>query len=86
MKHGSITHEGAAPDFFKGAFLVSATLRDGLIEEITIPSEACSDLTVDLPWDAGTLAVDESAPVDLTRGTAHLTSKPGQTFVLRPAG
>ncbi|MFC5266739.1 glycoside hydrolase N-terminal domain-containing protein [Kribbella qitaiheensis] len=65
-----------------GAFLVSATLRDGQIEEIRILSETGSDLSVDLPWPGG--AVDETTSRQLPAGIIRLPTAPGQTVVLHP--
>lgn len=65
-----------------GAFLVSAKLRGGQIEEIRILSETGSDLVVDLPWPGG--AVDETTSRQLPAGITRLPTAPGQTVVLHP--
>ncbi|HET6294388.1 MAG TPA: hypothetical protein VFG33_13480 [Kribbella sp.] len=72
-----------------GAFLVSATLRDGVIEELRILSETGADLQLELPWPEGALvSTDGSTPETLRPGIAQLKTEPGQTFVLQrcPAG
>lgn len=70
----------------EGAFLVSATLRDGEIEEVTIVSEKGRDLTQSNPWDGQVVEITRpDGKTQLAEGKLiYLQTEPGGTYRFRP--
>jgi hypothetical protein len=64
-----------------GAFLVSASRRAGVVEEVTVLSETGSDLRLELPWPEGALLTVDGSAEKVGPGTTRLTTRPGQSLV-----
>jgi alpha-L-fucosidase 2 len=64
-----------------GAFLVSASRRAGVVEEVTVLSETGSDLRLELPWPDGALLTVDGSAEKVGPGTTRLTTRPGQSLV-----
>ena len=67
-----------------GAFLVSASRRAGVVEEIRILSDTGSDLQLEIPWPDGALLTTSESTEKVEPGTTRMTTEPGQSLVFTP--
>jgi hypothetical protein len=67
-----------------GAFLVSASRRAGVVEEIGILSETGSGLQLEIPWPGGALLTTAGSTEKVEPGTTRLTTEAGQSLVFTP--
>jgi alpha-L-fucosidase 2 len=74
----------------EGAFLVSAEMKNGVIGDVSIRSEAGKPCTAANPWPEKPLAVtdENGAPVNTSKTGKQFTfaTKPGKIYTLKPAG
>lgn len=67
-----------------GAFLVSATLKNGKVEEIRVTSEAGGVLKMILPWpNGGTVASTSAGKKSLSSSSVELQTTKGETIVFQ---
>lgn len=69
-----------------GAFLVSASCRDGMVRDVRVLSEAGSLLRVVNPWDTTVRVASGERASTLTGKVLELPTRPGETITLAPAG
>ncbi len=67
-----------------GAFLVSATLKNGKINEVQITSEVGGPLKIILPWTRGGTITGPGGKKPLTSNAINLQTSKGEKFVFRP--
>ncbi|HEX7410907.1 MAG TPA: glycoside hydrolase N-terminal domain-containing protein [Bacteroidales bacterium] len=67
-----------------GAFLVSASLKDGKVNEIEITSEAGGILQLILPWSKGGTIKSNSGVQTLKSGTLKIATIKGEIILLKP--
>ena len=69
----------------EGAFLVSATLRDGEIGEVTLLSEQGAPLTMLNPWPGQDVEITASGGKKQLAGgpVLHLETSPGSTYLFK---
>ena len=67
-----------------GAFLVSAVLKDGEVEEIEILSEAGSTLKVILPWEGGGTITNRKGKSSISDKMLELETERGERILIRP--
>ncbi len=67
-----------------GAFLVSASLKNGLTEKVEIFSEAGGLLKIILPWKSGGSVTNGSGQKLLQSNVVEMQTKKGETIVFRP--
>ncbi len=67
-----------------GAFLVSAAVRDGVVEWIEITSEQGGPLRVHIPWSSGAPAQRQGSMSVVTDALATWETVAGETLLLMP--
>lgn len=67
-----------------GAFLVSASLKDELISEIKIFSEAGMPLKIELPWDKVTVIENNKGRTETNKKLLEIPTLAGETILLKP--
>ena len=67
-----------------GAFLVSASLKNGKVNEIKVTSEVGGPLKLILPWKNGGTASTQSGKKKLTSPTVEILMEKGKTIVFQP--
>ena len=65
----------------KGAFLVSATLKNGKAGEIRILSEAGSPLKIILPWESGAVMKSNKGMTKLSNNIVEVETEKGELLV-----
>jgi hypothetical protein len=66
-----------------GAFLVSASLKGGKVEEITIISEAGGILKIILPWDKGGTMINREGTIVLKSNNVNIKTEKGEKIIFR---
>jgi len=66
-----------------GAFTVSASIIDDVVDYIQVESEKGSRLTIDLPWETAVVRVDGGAPRCINGGRVTLHTSPGEVFYFK---
>lgn len=67
-----------------GAFLISATLKNGKVEEVKVISEIGSTLKMILPWVNGGTVYIAGSKKFLTSSTIEMKTQKGQTLIFKP--
>jgi hypothetical protein len=67
-----------------GAFLVSATLKNGKVEEIQINSEVGGVLKMILPWENGGTVLTSGGKKSLSASIIEMQTVKGETIVFQP--
>lgn len=67
-----------------GAFLVSASLENGVVKKIDILSEKGNDLKVSIPWEKGGYYTGNSGRKEIAGNVAAIKTSPGERIVLYP--
>jgi len=67
-----------------GAFLVSATLKDGKVKEIKIISEAGTKLKMILPWANGATMKNNKGTTKLSSNKVEINTSNGEVLLFRP--
>jgi hypothetical protein len=67
-----------------GAFLVSATQKNGIVSEIKILSEKGADLKIDLPWKNGGYLVNSRGKKKIGGEIVVIKTVPGELITLLP--
>jgi alpha-L-fucosidase 2 len=67
-----------------GAFLISASQKNGRVDEITILSEKGSDLRLIVPWGASGTIVTPQGSKEIISGSLHIKTRPGEQIKLYP--
>jgi hypothetical protein len=68
----------------EGAFLVSASWRDGCVEEVRIVSEAGAPLRLANPWGEGAVRVEREGGAETVAGAVlEIATKAGERLALR---
>ncbi len=67
-----------------GAFLVSATLKDGMIDQIKIRSEKGNNLKVIVPWGKGGYIINNSGKKEIDGDIIDIKTSPGEYITLQP--
>jgi alpha-L-fucosidase 2 len=67
-----------------GAFLVSASLKNGQTGKIEVFCEAGGLLRIILPWKSGGSVTDENGQKILQSNTVEMQTKKGETIIFRP--
>jgi len=66
-----------------GAFLVSASLKDGQVSEIEIYSEAGAPLKIILPWENGTMINAQGQTKQISK-EIEISTKKGERIIFKP--
>jgi len=67
-----------------GAFLVSAGMKDGKVEEIEILSEAGSTLRIILPWEGGGTITNLKGTSKVSSKLLNIETEKGERIIIRP--
>jgi hypothetical protein len=67
-----------------GAFLVSASLKNGKVEYIRIRSEAGGQLNIILPWEKGAKVSSNEGTKKMTADTLIMNTVKGEELLLKP--
>jgi alpha-L-fucosidase 2 len=67
-----------------GAFLVSATLKTGKVEEIQVTSEVGGVLRMMLPWQSGHAVSSVDGNKSLSSSIVEMQTEKGETIVFKP--
>ncbi|MEY3435634.1 MAG: hypothetical protein RL335_90 [Bacteroidota bacterium] len=67
-----------------GAFLISATLKNGKVEEIKVISEVGNKLNMILPWPKGGTVYTDGSKKILTSTMVELKTQKGQVLIFKP--
>ena len=66
-----------------GAFLVSAILKDGKVQEIKISSEVGSPLKMILPWKDGATMKNNKGTTKLSSNKVEINTEKGEVLLFR---
>ncbi len=66
-----------------GAFLVSASLKDGMVSKIEILSEAGSTLKMKLPWEA-CIMKNQEGEQEINASTIELKTQKFENLIFKP--
>jgi len=67
-----------------GAFLVSASLKDGKVNKLQITSEAGGMLKIILPWKGGGTIIAGSDKKPITSNVVEMTTQKGEKIIFQP--
>lgn len=67
-----------------GAFLVSANVEDDVVRQIYVESEKGEPLTIFLPWEKGSVKVNDGEAVTISGGKRTFATMPGDVLVFLP--
>ena len=66
-----------------GAFLVSAEIKNGKVDEIEILSETGSPLKIILPWETGGTMTNRDGKSSITSSVVEMETEKGERIIFR---
>ena len=67
-----------------GAFLVSASLKDGKTEIIEVLSEAGKELKMILPWSGGATVISSKGTQRITENILNISTVKSEMIIIQP--